>query len=97
MFAFYLQLKVSKNIKIEQLSCSNLRHLGALVDCALRPGVVSVCKTFHVHENKLLVDVISDKGQTWTKGKLFVQTYYKDENFTYVYIAMFENIFIVHI
>ncbi|XP_072939636.1 UPF0415 protein C7orf25 homolog [Epargyreus clarus] len=64
---FLQRLQDSKKIKIEQLSCSNLRHLGALVECALRPGVVSVCKTFHVHENKLLVDVIGDEGKTWTK------------------------------
>lgn len=56
-------------MKLEQLSCSNLRHLGAMVDCALRPGTVAVCKIFHIDdESKLVIDVIHDHGKTWTKG-----------------------------
>lgn len=40
-----------------------------MVNCAVRPGVVSVCKIFHINdENKLLVDIISEGGKTWTKG-----------------------------
>lgn len=62
-------MQKSKKVKKEQLSCSNLRHLEAMVDCAIRPGVVSVCKIFHVsNDSKLLVDIISDDGKTWTKG-----------------------------
>ncbi|CAG4918496.1 unnamed protein product [Colias eurytheme] len=65
---FLSRLKKSKKIKVEQLSCSNLRHLGALVECALRPGVVSVCKIFHIDaESKLVIDIISDAGKVWTK------------------------------
>ncbi|XP_028156789.1 UPF0415 protein C7orf25 homolog [Ostrinia nubilalis] len=65
---FLKRLLKSKKVKIEQLSCSNLRHLGAMVDCALRPGVVAVCKVFHIDdESKLLIDIISDEGKTWTK------------------------------
>ncbi|CAG9559848.1 unnamed protein product [Danaus chrysippus] len=65
---FLQRLQKSKKVKKEQLSCSNLRHLEAMVDCALRPGVVSVCKIFHVsNDSKLLVDIISDDGKTWTK------------------------------
>ncbi|KAL0832597.1 hypothetical protein ABMA28_000795 [Loxostege sticticalis] len=65
---FLKRLQKSKKVKIEQLSCSNLRHLGAMVDCALRPGVVAVCKIFHINdESKLLIDVISEEGKTWTK------------------------------
>ncbi|XP_061377523.1 UPF0415 protein C7orf25 homolog [Danaus plexippus] len=65
---FLQRLQKSKKVKKEQLSCSNLRHLEAMVDCAIRPGVVSVCKIFHVsNDSKLLVDIISDDGKTWTK------------------------------
>ncbi|XP_026322320.1 UPF0415 protein C7orf25 homolog [Hyposmocoma kahamanoa] len=65
---FLKRLQKSKKVKIEQLSCSNLRHLGAMVDCALRPGVISVCKIFHINdESKLVIDIISDNGKTWTK------------------------------
>ncbi|XP_045493814.1 UPF0415 protein C7orf25 homolog [Colias croceus] len=65
---FLSRLKKSKKIKVEQLSCSNLRHLGALVEYALRPGVVSVCKIFHIDaESKLVIDIISDAGKVWTK------------------------------
>ncbi|XP_050669969.1 UPF0415 protein C7orf25 homolog isoform X2 [Leptidea sinapis] len=66
---FLRRLQNSKNtVKVEQLSCSNLRHLGALVDCSLRPGVISVCKIFHIDENnKLIIDIISDEGKVWTK------------------------------
>lgn len=65
------QLQRSKKVKIEQLSCSNLRHLGAMVECALRPGVSAVCKIFHINnESKLVVDIISDEGKTWIKGMI---------------------------
>ncbi|XP_068631201.1 UPF0415 protein C7orf25 homolog isoform X2 [Battus philenor] len=65
---FLKRLQKSEKIKIEQLACSNLRHLSAMVECASRPGVVSVCKIFHINdENKLLIDVISDEGRTWNK------------------------------
>ncbi|XP_014370923.2 UPF0415 protein C7orf25 homolog [Papilio machaon] len=65
---FLQRLQKSDKIKIEQLACSNLRHLSALVDCATRPGAVAVCKIFHISdENKLLVDVISDNGKIWNK------------------------------
>ncbi|KAI8424099.1 hypothetical protein MSG28_002706 [Choristoneura fumiferana] len=65
---FLKKLQKSKKVKLEQLSCSNLRHLGAMVDCALRPGVVAVCKIFHIDdESKLVIDVIHDHGKTWTK------------------------------
>lgn len=40
-----------------------------MVDGALRPGVVAVCKIFHINdESKLLIDIISDEGKIWTKG-----------------------------
>ncbi|KAJ0178945.1 hypothetical protein K1T71_005720 [Dendrolimus kikuchii] len=65
---FLKRLQKSKKVKIEQLSCSNLRHLGAMVECARRNGVVAVCKIFHINENtKLVIDVISDEGKIWTK------------------------------
>lgn len=65
------QLQKSKKVKVEQLSCSNLRHLGAMVECARRNGVIAVCKIFHINEsNKLVIDVISDQGKTWTKGMI---------------------------
>ncbi|XP_063619191.1 UPF0415 protein C7orf25 homolog [Cydia splendana] len=65
---FLKKLQKTRKVKLEQLSCSNLRHLGAMVDCALRPGVVAVCKIFHIDdESKLVIDVISDQGKTWTK------------------------------
>lgn len=65
---FLKKLQKSKKVKIEQLSCSNLRHLGAMVDCALRPGVISVCKIFHINDtSKLVIDVISEEGRVWTK------------------------------
>ncbi|CAH4035686.1 unnamed protein product [Pieris brassicae] len=65
---FLMRLKKSKKFKVEQLSCSNLRHLGAMVNCALRPGVVSVCKIFHINaDSKLVIDIISDNGKIWTK------------------------------
>ncbi|CAH0729306.1 unnamed protein product, partial [Brenthis ino] len=65
---FLKRLRNSKKVKIEQLSCSNLRHLGAMVNCAIRPGVISVLKVFHINEErKLLVDVISEEGKIWTK------------------------------
>lgn len=71
IFQCYLQLQKSEKIKIEQLACSNLRHLSAMVECAMRPGVIAVCKIFHINdENKLLIDVISDGGKTWNKGTL---------------------------
>lgn len=42
-----------------------------MVDCATRPGVVAVCKIFHINDDsKLLVDIISDEGKTWSKGIL---------------------------
>ncbi|CAK1598556.1 unnamed protein product [Parnassius mnemosyne] len=65
---FLKRLQKSKKAKVEQLACSNLRHLSALVECATRPGVVAVLKMFHINdENKLLIDIISDDGKTWTK------------------------------
>ncbi|RVE44015.1 hypothetical protein evm_011313 [Chilo suppressalis] len=39
-----------------------------MVDFALKPGVLAVCKIFHINdESKLLIDIISDGGKTWTK------------------------------
>ncbi|XP_026755311.2 UPF0415 protein C7orf25 homolog [Galleria mellonella] len=65
---FLKKLQKSKKVKTEQLSCSNLRHLGAMVECAMRPGVVAVCKIFHIDDNsKLVIDIISEQGKTWTK------------------------------
>ncbi|CAG9795305.1 unnamed protein product [Diatraea saccharalis] len=65
---FLKRLQRNKMIKLEQLSCSNLRHLGAMVDRTLKPGVLAVCKIFHINdESKLLIDIISDEGKTWTK------------------------------
>lgn len=65
---FLKGLQNTKKVKLEQLSCSNLRHLGAMVECASRNGVVAVCKIFHINEsNKLVVDIISDNGKIWTK------------------------------
>ncbi|XP_049869768.1 UPF0415 protein C7orf25 homolog [Pectinophora gossypiella] len=65
---FLKKLQKSKKVKIEQLACSNLRHLGAMVECALRPGVVAVCKIFHINdESKLVIDIICDEGKTWCK------------------------------
>lgn len=65
---FLKRLQRSRKVKEEQLSCSNLRHLGAMVDCATRPSVVAVCKIFHINDDsKLLVDIISDEGKTWSK------------------------------
>ncbi|CAB3236756.1 unnamed protein product [Arctia plantaginis] len=65
---FLKKLQKSKKVKIEQLSCSNLRHLGAMVKCALRPDVVSVCKIFHINDaSKLVIDIISEEGRVWTK------------------------------
>ncbi|CAH2991568.1 unnamed protein product [Chilo suppressalis] len=65
---FLKRLQKNDKIKVEQLSCSNLRHLGAMVDFALKPGVLAVCKIFHINdESKLLIDIISDGGKTWTK------------------------------
>lgn len=65
---FLKRLQKSKKVKLEQLACSNLRHLGAMVNCAKRPGVISVCKIFHIDvNNKLLIDVVSEQGRTWTK------------------------------
>ncbi|XP_075971429.1 UPF0415 protein C7orf25 homolog [Anticarsia gemmatalis] len=65
---FLKKLQKSKKVKVEQLSCSNLRHLGAMVDCALRPGVTSVCKIFHINDSsKLVIDIISEQGRVWTK------------------------------
>ncbi|XP_039749935.1 UPF0415 protein C7orf25 homolog [Pararge aegeria] len=65
---FLKRIQKSGKVKIEQLSCSNLRHLGAIVDCVVRPGVLSVCKVFHINdESKLLVDIVSDEGKTWIK------------------------------
>ncbi|XP_026737447.1 UPF0415 protein C7orf25 homolog [Trichoplusia ni] len=65
---FLRKLQKTKKVKIEQLSCSNLRHLGAMVDCALRPGVIAVCKIFHINETaKQIIDVISEEGKVWTK------------------------------
>lgn len=41
-----------------------------MVDCALRPGVISVCKIFHINDtSKLVIDLISEGGRVWTKGK----------------------------
>lgn len=41
-----------------------------MVDCALRPGVIAVCKIFHINETaKQIIDVISEEGKVWTKGK----------------------------
>lgn len=57
-------------MKIEQLSCSNLRHLGAMVELTLRPGVIAVCKIFHINDSsKLVIDIISEEGRVWTKGE----------------------------
>ncbi|XP_059056722.1 UPF0415 protein C7orf25 homolog, partial [Achroia grisella] len=65
---FLKKLQKSKKVKIEQLSCSNLRHLGAMVECTMRPGVVAVCKIFHIDDNnKLVIDIISEDGKIWTK------------------------------
>ncbi|KAL4711706.1 hypothetical protein ACJJTC_003473 [Scirpophaga incertulas] len=65
---FLNRLQKSKKFKVEQLSCSNLRHLGAMVQTAVKPGVLAVCKVFHLNDdNKLLVDIISNKGKVWTK------------------------------
>ncbi|XP_028028910.1 UPF0415 protein C7orf25 homolog [Bombyx mandarina] len=65
---FLKRLEKSKNFKIEQLACSNLRHLGSMVECALRPYVLAVCKTFHIDNcNKLIIDIVGDQGNTWTK------------------------------
>lgn len=48
-----------------------------MVDCALRPGVVSVCKIFHINdESKLVIDIISDNDKTWTKGKINIISSY---------------------
>lgn len=66
---FLKRLQAKKAVKLEQLSCSNLRHLGALVEITLnRTGVVAVCKNLHLDEdNKLIIDIISDEGKVWTK------------------------------
>lgn len=65
---FLRKLRKSKNVKIEQLSCSNLRHLGAMVELTLRPGVIAVCKIFHINDSsKLVIDIISEEGRVWTK------------------------------
>lgn len=65
---FLKKLQRMNKIKIEQLACSNLRHLGAMVECALRPSTVSVCKIFHIDEDtKLVIDIISEEGKIWTK------------------------------
>lgn len=65
---FLKRLQKTNKFKPEQLSCSNLRHLGAMVECAKRPGVVAVSKVFHLDStNKLLIDIVSDQGKTWTK------------------------------
>lgn len=60
-------------VKKEQLSCSNLRHLAAVVECALRPGVVALSKVFHTSDgNRVSIDVVSENGKIWTKGiKIF--------------------------
>lgn len=65
---FLRRLQKNQKVKIEQLSCSNLRHLGAMVECALRPAVLAVCKIFHINDDsKLLIDIVSDGGKIWTK------------------------------
>ncbi|XP_053604197.1 UPF0415 protein C7orf25 homolog [Plodia interpunctella] len=65
---FLKKLQKSKKIKMEQLSCSNLTHLGAMVECVTRPGVIAVCKIFHIDDSsKLVIDIISDEGKSWTK------------------------------
>lgn len=40
-----------------------------MVDCALRAGVIAVCKIFHINDTtKLVIDIISEEGRVWTKG-----------------------------
>ncbi|XP_077286729.1 UPF0415 protein C7orf25 homolog [Arctopsyche grandis] len=66
--SFLKKLKSSQFVKKEQLSCSNLRHLSAVVECALRPGVIALSKVFHTNDgNRVSIDVISDNGRIWTK------------------------------
>lgn len=68
----FLQLQKTKKVKLVQLTCSNLQHIGGLVECASRPGTVAVCKKFLMDDyNKLAVDVVSDEGKMWTKGKRY--------------------------
>ncbi|XP_060801746.1 UPF0415 protein C7orf25 homolog [Amyelois transitella] len=65
---FLKKLQKAKKVKMEQLSCSNLTHLGAMVECATRPGVIAVSKIFHINDsNKLVIDIICDDGKTWEK------------------------------
>lgn len=63
------QLQKSGKVKWEHLSCSNLRHFEAMVECSKRTGVTAVSKVFHLdNSTKLLVDIVSDGGKSWTKG-----------------------------
>lgn len=40
------------------------------MNCATRPSVIAVCKIFHIDDSsKLVIDIVSDEGKTWTKGK----------------------------
>ncbi|KOB76904.1 Uncharacterized protein OBRU01_04710 [Operophtera brumata] len=65
---FLKKLKTSGKVKWEHLSCSNLRHFEAMVECSRRPGVIAVSKVFHLDDStKLLVDIVSDGGKSWTK------------------------------
>lgn len=39
------------------------------MECCRRLGVIAVSKVFHLDNNtKLLVDIVSDGGKSWTKG-----------------------------
>ena len=62
-----------KKLKVEHLQCSNLLHLSAIVQ-ALETckNPTHILRTFNNSDNKkVIVDIVSEGGFQWIKGKFF--------------------------
>lgn len=62
------------DVKIEHVKCTNLGHLEALVNCALKHsnGCSGILETLELRTDggdskRVCVDVVADNGQTWIK------------------------------
>lgn len=67
----YFQAKNAGTLRKEQLSCSNLHHFQAFVNCILADkNCVSILHTFTVEDKirrKISVDIVTDERHRWRK------------------------------
>lgn len=65
---FLKKICKSNTIKKEHLQCSNLTHFSALVEVLSQvENCTHVNKPFMLDDRKIIIDIISDGGLTWTK------------------------------